>query len=187
MEERVMAGQSNGARHDISTRYWIGGMARSKVLATGLVVVAAFALLIVVGRFAWRRIQAHQVKGQIVSIGGDIRRSLVAPWWTLTIDGIEAVEFCGDHIGDKEIRQAIPILSRLPRLKSLLLCDSRITSASLEELQQLPQLEYVDLSGTQVPLDSVRRLYERMPNLRRIKYVELEVAPGKKVLQIPTS
>ena len=55
------------------------------------------------------------------------------------------------------------------------------------ELQQLPQLEYVDLSGTQVSLESVRRLYETMPNLRRTKYVELQVAPGKKGLQVPTS
>lgn len=68
------------------------------------------------------------------------------------------------------------LLRPLPDLHTLDLNRLPLTDASLEALPPLPSLRHIELDGTRVTEQGVRRLLERFPSLQRIEARHLDLA-----------
>lgn len=67
-----------------------------------------------------------------------------------------------DLSGDEDFRS----LPRLPTVRYACLRNCRVTDNMVEYLKDLPRLEYLELSGTQVTSEGFRRVQKEIPHCR---------------------
>lgn len=141
---------------------------------------------------SWFAVRLERVRRQRVAVeqvakrGGELRcyyldwdtqfrTTMVTPDWLQTLLGEElAHDACRafstyevnciecDLSGDEDFR----FLPRLPTVRYVCLRNCRVTDNMVEYLKDLPRLEYLELSGTQVTSEDFRRVQKEIPHCR---------------------